>query len=79
MVLQQSQQCCNSSKQAAHILQALAKTCSSYLEYPIQRQILALAVEKNFLLFGGNANDAFAHSPSPEVPTYMTIDNQYYE
>ena len=74
-----AQQCCDGSKQAAPILHALAKTYSSCVEHPIQRQFLALAAEQNFLLFGGDAKDAFAHSPAPEVPTYMMIDNQYYE
>ena len=52
---------------------------SSCVEHPIQQQFLALAAEQNFLLFGGDAKDAFAHSPAPEVPTFMMIDNQYSE
>ena len=40
---------------------------------------VVLAAEQNFLLFGGDAKDSFAHSPAPKVPTYMMIDNQYYE
>ena len=74
-----ARQCCDGSKRAAPILHALAKTYSSCVEHPIQRQFLALAAQQNFLLFGGDAKDAFAHSPAPEVPTYMTIDNQYYD
>ena len=49
------------------------------MEHPIQQQFLALAAQQNFCLFGGDAKDAFAHSPSPEVPTFMMIDNQYYK
>ena len=60
-------------------MHALAKTYSSCVEHPIRREFLALAAEKNFLLFGGDAKDAFAHSPVPEVPEFMMIDNQYYE
>ena len=30
-------------------------------------------------MFGGDAKDAFAHSPAPEVLTFMMIDNQYFE
>ena len=74
-----ARQCCDGSKRAAPLLHALAKTHSSCVEQPIQRQFLALAAEQNFLLFGGDAKDAFAHSPAPEVPTFMMIDNQYYE
>ena len=59
---------------AAPILyHALAKTyssSSSCVEHPIQRQFLALAAKQNFLLFGGDAQDTFAHSPAPEVPLY---------
>ena len=55
------------------------KTYFFCVEHPIQRQFLALATEQNFLLFGGDAEDTFSHSPAPEVPTYMMIDNQYYE
>ena len=36
-------------------------------------------MEQNFLLFCDDAKDAFAPSPIPEVPTFMMIDNQYYE
>ena len=49
------------------------------MEHPIQRQLLALAAEQNYWLFGGDANDTFAHSPTLEVPTFMMIDNQYYK
>ena len=60
-------------------MHALAKTYPSCVEHPIQRQFLALAADQNFFLFDGDAKDAFAHSPAPEVPTLMMIDNQYYE
>ena len=38
-----------------------------------------IAAKQNFLLFGGDAKDSFAHSLAPEVLTFMMIDNQYYE
>ena len=66
-------------KEAAPILHALAKTYYSCVKHPIQRQFLALIAEQNYHLFGGDAKDAFAHSPAPEVPTFMMIDNQEYE
>ena len=74
-----ARQCCDGSKRVAPILHALVKTYFSCVEHPIQQQFLALAAEKNFLLFGGDAKDAFTHSPAPEVPTYIMINNQYYE
>ena len=49
---QRARQCCNGPKRAAPILYALAKTYSSCVEHPIQRQFLALATEQTFLLFG---------------------------
>ena len=76
---QRAQQYCDSSKQAVPILHALAKTYSSCVEHPIQQQFFALAAEQNFLLFGGDTKDAFAHSPAPEAPIFMMINNQYYE
>ena len=30
-------------------------------------------------VYGGDAKDAFAHSPGPEVPTYLAIDDAYAE
>ena len=74
-----ARQYCDGSKRAAPLLRALAKTYSSCVEHSIQRQFLALAAEQNFLLFGGDVKDAFAHSPSPKVPTFMMIDSQYFE
>ena len=74
-----ARQCYDGSKRAAPLLYAFAKTYSSCIKHPIQRQFFAPAAKQNFLLFGGDAKDAFAHSPAPEVPTYIMIDNQYYE
>ena len=77
--LRQDRQYCDGFKRAAPLLYALSKTYSSCVEHLIQRRVFALAAEQNFLLFGGDTKDAFAHPPSPEVPTFMIIDNQYYE
>ena len=38
-----------------------------------------LAAELNLMCFGGDVKDTFLHWLSPEVPTFMTINNQYYE
>ena len=75
----QTRQWCDGSKRAEPILYALAKTYSSCVKHLIQQQFLALAAKQNFLLFNVDAKDAFAHSPAPEVPTFMMIDNQYYK
>jgi hypothetical protein len=36
---------------------------------------LGLSASLNYQIFGGNAQDAFAHSPAPTVPTYVAIDD----
>ena len=74
-----ARQCCDSSKRAAPLLHALAKTYSSCVEDPIQRRFLALAAEQNFLFFDCDTKDTFAHFPSLKVPTFITIDSQYYK
>jgi len=69
--------CCNGSKQAAPLLHALSLTYSSCVEHPVQRLFLAIAADLDLKLYGGDAKDAYAHSPGPELPTYMSIDDQY--
>lgn len=72
-----ARQCCNGSKQAAPILHALAMTYSSCVEHPIQRLFFAISAQLNLKIYGGDAKDAFAHSPGPAVPTYMSIDDAF--
>ena len=69
--------CCNGSKYAAPTLHALAMTYSSCVEHPIQRLFFGIAAQKGLKVYGGDAKDAYGHSPGPEIPTYMKIDNQY--
>jgi hypothetical protein len=40
---------------------------------------LSLAANLNLKIYGGDAKDAYGHSPGPEIPTYMTIDDAYAE
>ena len=72
-----SRQCCDGSKRAAPLLHALAKTYSSCVEQPVQRLFIALAAINNHKLYSGDAKDAYAHSPAPDVPTYVSIDDAY--
>ena len=72
-----SRQRCDSSKRAAPILHALALTYSSCVEHPIQRLFLAISANLDLKIYGGDAKDAFAHSPAPSVSTFVTIDDQY--
>ena len=39
----------------------------------------ALATSLGYCIYGGDALDAFAHSPPPVVPTYVSIDDAYAE
>jgi hypothetical protein len=45
----------------------------------VQRLFFALAAHLNYKVFGGDAKDAFAHSPPPARPTYVAIDDAYAE
>jgi hypothetical protein len=69
--------CCNGSKFAAPMLHAIAMTYSSCVEHPIQRLFFAISAQLNLKIYGGDAKDAYAHSPGPAIPTYITIDDQY--
>ena len=43
----------------------------------MQRLFFAIAANNNLKVFGGDAKDAYGHSPGPEIPTYISIDDQY--
>ena len=74
-----SRLCCNGSKKAAPLLHSIALTYSSCVEHPIQRLFLAIAASLNLKIYGGDAKDAYGHSPGPEIPTFMSIDDAYAE
>ena len=38
---------------------------------------IALSAQLGHGLFSGDAKDAFAHSPPPETPTFVQIDDTY--
>ena len=65
-----SRNCCDGSPRAAPALHGIASTYSSCVEQPIQRLFFALSAD---------ATDAYAHSPPPQVPTYVSIDDAYAE
>jgi hypothetical protein len=72
-----SRNCCDGSPTAAPMLHALAKTYSSCVDQPIQRLFFDLAPKFNLRVYGGDAKDAFAHSPPPAMPTFVAIDDAY--
>jgi len=70
-----SRNCCDGSPRSAPLLHGIASTCSSCVEQPAQRLFFALAARENYQVYGGDAQDACAHSPPPKTPTFMSIDN----
>ena len=43
---------------------------------PVQRLFLGIAADLGLTIFGGDATDAYAHSPAPSE-TYLAIDDAY--
>jgi hypothetical protein len=76
---QRSRNCCDGSKRAAPLLHAVASTYSSCVEQPIQRLFFALAAQQDLQVYGGDAVDAYAHSPPPENECYVSVDDAYIE
>ena len=77
--VRRSRQCCNGSKFAAPLLHTMVSTWSSCVDLPIQRLFIGLSSQKGLCMYGGNARDAYAHALAPEMMTYLTIDDAYYE
>ncbi len=71
-----SRMCCNGSKASAPQQNALASTWSSCVSLPIQCLILGMCADLGLVIYGGDATDAYAHSPAPN-DTYLTIDDAY--
>jgi hypothetical protein len=74
-----SRNCCDGSPRSAPTLHGVASTYSSCVEQPIQRLFFALSAQLGNKCYGGDAQDAYAHSPPPETPTFVAIDNAYAE
>jgi hypothetical protein len=77
--VRRSRNCCDGSPTAAPLLHKVASTYSSCVEQPVQRLFFALAALLNYNVYGGDATDAFAHSPPPDTPTFVHIDDAYAE
>ena len=54
-------------------------TYFSCVDHPIQCLFFSIAARLYLKVFGGDAKDAYAHSPGSNIPTYMTIDDAYSE
>ena len=72
-----SRNCCDGSPRAAPILHGLISTYSPCVEQPIQRMFFSLSASLGYDVYGGDALDAFDHSPPPVVPTYVSINDAY--
>jgi len=72
-----SRNCCDGSPQSAPLLNGIASTYSSCVEQPVQQFYFALAARENYRVYGGDAQDAYAHSPPPETPTFISIGDAY--
>ena len=70
------QMCCNGSKVTAPQLHAVASTWSSCVALPIQRLFLGMCADLGLIIYGGDATDAYAHSPAPN-DTYLAVDEAY--
>jgi len=62
---------------SAPLLHGIASTHSSCVEQPVQRLFFALAARENCRVYGGDAQDAHAHSPLPETPKFVSIDDAH--
>jgi hypothetical protein len=74
-----SRNCCDGSPRAAPKLHALAETYASCMEETVSCHFFALAAALNYLVYGGDAQDAFAHSPAPKIPTFVHINKAFAE
>ena len=66
-----SRNCCDGSKFAAPALHAVTSTYSSCVKQLLQSLIFAPAAINYHKVYGSDIKDAFAHSPSTDVPYYM--------
>ena len=72
--------CCDGSPRAAPRLhQPGIDNSSTCIEQPMLRLFFALAAAENLVVIGGDARDAFAHSPGPSTPTFVRVDDAFIE
>jgi len=72
-----SRVCCDGSPRAAPEVHSSVNTYASCLEHPIYRLFVALCAAESLTIYGGDAKDAFAHSPGPSKPTFMKVDDAF--
>jgi hypothetical protein len=57
----------------------MTETFASCVEQPVARLFFALSATLNYIIIGGDAQDAFAHSPAHRIPTFIRIEDAYAE
>jgi Reverse transcriptase (RNA-dependent DNA polymerase) len=71
--------CCDGSARAAPVLHGEAKTYASCIDQPCMRMFFALCATMDMIVYGADAANAFANSPPPSRPTFVNIDDAYWE
>ena len=77
--VRKSRECCDGSPRAAPYLHQVAVTYASCIEQPISRLFYALCAHFNLIILTTDAVNAFANADAPTIPTYVRIDDAYYE
>jgi hypothetical protein len=72
-----SRRCGDGSTRRAPALRSLTKTYSSCVSQTAERIFMALAATLNYVIYKGDVRDAYAHSPGPEMPTFVRICDQF--
>ena len=71
--------CCDGSPRAVPEVHSAKNTYASCLEHPVYQLFIALCAPDNLTTYGGDAKDVFAHSPGPSMPTFMKVDDAFYD
>ena len=74
--VRRSRMCYNRSKKSTPQLYAVASTWSSCVLLPMQRSFLRMCVDLGLVIYGGEATDAYAHSPALN-DTFLSINKAY--
>ena len=69
--------CCDGSPRAAPEVHSVTNAYALCLEHPAFWLFIALCAADNLTICGGDAKDAFGHSPGPSMPTFMKLDDAF--
>jgi hypothetical protein len=71
--------CCDGSLRAAPELHDSAQTYASCIEQPCQRLFYSLSAASGYYVCKTDAVNAYANAHAPSIPTYVRIDDAYYD